>query len=83
MAAMGTPYFFLGIPGVPGWLSSFSPVLRDRNGRLRDPKNPSIGPIEHNVPGTAERVVHRYIYDGSTPAVRETYRYGEGDNLNF
>ena len=34
-------------------------------GRLRDAKNPTIGPVELNVPGTTDTVVHRYVYDGN------------------
>jgi len=30
---------------------------------------------EDVVPGTTDTVVHRYVYDGMRPAVRETHRY--------
>ena len=51
-------------------------VLTDSNNRLRDPKHPTIGPIEHNVPGTGYWITHRYVHDGIQQAMRESYRYG-------
>jgi hypothetical protein len=46
------------------------------DGVFHHPKNPTICPIERNVPGTGESVVRRYLYDASSPALRESYRYG-------
>ena len=64
--------------GTLGYGFAHFPVLWDAEGCLRDPKNPTIGPVELNVPGTGNVVIQRYVYD-RVPVVRETYRYVNRD----
>ncbi|MHC4983448.1 MAG: DUF6531 domain-containing protein, partial [Planctomycetota bacterium] len=68
----------LGAGDLPAAVSRHCPVLWDRRGCLRDPKTPTIGPVEivpHN-----QRDVHRYVYDGARVAQRETYRTKAGED---
>ncbi len=72
-----------GCAGVPGWLSSsHSPVICDDWGTFRDPKHPTIGYRERPLVDAMPRVLHRYVYEGSSPTVRESYRYKETNSRN-
>ncbi len=46
----------------------------DKNGYLRDWRNPTPGPIEALAPQRADRVTRRYVYGGGQLVQRETYR---------
>ncbi len=56
-------------------------MWRAGSGTLLDvpTKYPTIGPIEQNVPGTADRVLTRYVHDQQHPVTRESYRYVNTD----
>ena len=56
------------MPGHP------QPAIWDKDGYLRDWRNPTPGPIEALAPQRADRVTRRYVYGGSQLVQRETYR---------
>ena len=53
---------------------SHPPVLWDRERRIRDAKLPTVGPVEKTKSSHGTRVRHRYLYEGSRLAQRNTYR---------
>ena len=59
------------IPGMPGYPQ---PAMWDKDGYLRDWRNPTPGPIEALAPQRADRVTRRYVYGGGQLVQRETYR---------
>ena len=59
------------VPPMPGY---GQPALWDKNGYLRDWRNPTPGPIEALGPQRADRVIRRYVYGGGQLVQRETYR---------
>ena len=62
-----------GIADVPHFVNKqFGRVQTDKDGRLRDFKHPTPGPVEAPLPNRGDRVVYRYVYDGSQLAQRET-----------
>jgi hypothetical protein len=63
-----------GTADIPSLFSQHLPVLWDQEGRLRDPKNPTPGPLEIRRNTRSKRVVHRYTHDGARNLQRETYR---------
>ena len=59
------------MPPMPGHPQ---PAMWDKNGYLRDWRNPTPGPIEALAPQRADRVTRRYVYGSGQLVQRETYR---------